>query len=182
MTCGPYDRAKALIDGTAKPEGIELEVHVSDDPGRYTSVGGREFDIAEFYTGLYIADLHYKSLGYTAIPIFVKRMFRHSYIYVNKRAGVRSSSDLNGKRIGMQNWLTTTAVWARGLLEDEYGLDQKSVTWVAERLRGVGDWTPPAWLKMEIVPQGRSQFDLLDRKSTRLNSSHIQKSRMPSSA
>jgi 4,5-dihydroxyphthalate decarboxylase len=161
MTCGSYDRARALIDGTVKPEGIDLEVYVNKDPGRYTKIDGREFDIAEFYSGLYIADLQYKSLGYTAIPIFVKRMFRHSYIYINKHAGIRSPADLNGKRIGVQNWLTTTAVWARGLLEDEYGFDQKSVTWIADHFRSVGDWKPPAWLKLERVPEGRTQFNLL---------------------
>ena len=161
MTCGPYDRARALIDGTVKPEGIELEVHVNPSPGRHTKIDGKEFDAAEFYTGTYIADLHYKSLGYTAIPIFVKRMFRHSYIYINKRSGIRSPADLSGKRIGVQNWLTTTAVWARGLLENEYGLDPKSVTWVADRVSGVGDWKPPAWLKVEIIPKGETQFDWL---------------------
>jgi 4,5-dihydroxyphthalate decarboxylase len=160
MTCGHYDRAQALIDGTVKPEGIDLEVCVTEDPGRQTKIGDREFDLAEFYSGLYIADLHYKSMGYTAIPIFVKRMFRHSYIYINKRAGIRSPADLNGKRIGIQNWMTTTAVWQRGLLEDEYGLDPKSVTWVAERNRAVGDWKPPAWLKIEFVPNTK-QYDLL---------------------
>ena len=161
MTCGPYDRARALIDGTVKPEGIDLDVYVNKDPGRHTKIDGRDFDIAEFYSGLYIADLQYKSLGYTAIPIFVKRMFRHSYIYINKRAGIRSPADLNGKRIGVQNWLTTTAVWARGLLEDEYGLDPKSVSWFTERMRGVGHWKAPAWLKLEPIPEGRTQFDLL---------------------
>src|SRR5262249_43132164 len=140
MTCGPYDRAQALISGAVKPKDIDLEIYVNKDPGRDTKIEGKEFDIAEFYTGLYIADLHYKSLGYTAIPIFVKRMFRHSYIYISKRSGIRSPADLNGKRIGVQNWLTTTAVWARGLLEDEYGLDPKSVTWIADRVRGVGEW------------------------------------------
>ena len=160
MTCGHYDRAQALIDGTVKPEGIDLEVYVNEDPGRQTKIGDRECDIAEFYSGLYIADLHYKAMGYTAIPIFVKRMFRHSYIYINKRAGIRSPADLNGKRIGIQNWMTTTAVWQRGLLEDEYGLDLKSVTWVAERNRGVGDWKPPAWVKMEFIPD-RKQFELI---------------------
>ena len=48
MTCGPYDRAKALIDGTVKPQGIELEVYVNEDPGRHTEIDGKEFDIAEF--------------------------------------------------------------------------------------------------------------------------------------
>jgi 4,5-dihydroxyphthalate decarboxylase len=161
MTCGPYDRARALIDGTVKPEGIDLHVHVNPSPGRQTEIDGQEFDAAEFYTGSYIADLHYNSLGYTAIPIFVKRMFRHSYIYINKRAGIRSPADLQGKRIGVQNWLTTTAVWARGLLADEYGLDLKSVTWVADRVSGVGGWQPPSWLKVEIIPTGEKQFDWL---------------------
>jgi 4,5-dihydroxyphthalate decarboxylase len=161
MTCGPYDRARALIDGSVKPEGIDLEIYVNQSPGRQTKIDGKEFDAAEFYTGTYIADLHYRTLGYTAIPIFVKRMFRHSYIYIHKHSGIRSPADLNGKRIGVQNWLTTTAVWARGLLEDEYGLDPKSVTWIADRVSGVGDWKPPAWLKIETVPRGQKQFDLL---------------------
>lgn len=161
MTCGPYDRARALIDGTVKPECIDLEILVNKSPGRHTTFNGKECDVAEYYTGAYIADLHYRSIGYTAIPIFVKRMFRHSYIYINKRAGIGSPADLNGRRIGVQNWLTTTAVWARGLLEDEYGLDLKSVTWIADRVSGVGDWKPPPWLRVEIVPLGEKQFDWL---------------------
>src|SRR3954451_10052574 len=138
LTCGPYDRARALIDGTVKAEGIDLEVFVNADPGRHTKIDGREFDVAEFYSGLYIADLHYNSLGYTAIPIFVKRMFRHSYIYVNKRSGIRSPADLNGRRIGVQAWFTTAALWGRAILIDDYGLDFKSVHWVAQRQDSVG--------------------------------------------
>src|SRR5574341_1190910 len=99
MTCGPYDRAEALVHGSVKPKGIDLEVHVNaNDPGRQTQSRQGKFDIVEFYTGIYIADLPHKTLGYTAIPIFVKRMFRHSYIYINKRAGIGSPADLNGKR------------------------------------------------------------------------------------
>ncbi len=162
MTCGPYDRAEALVNGAVKPKGIDLEVHVNaNDPGRQTQSRQGKFDIVEFYTGIYIGDLPHKTLGYTAIPIFVKRMFRHSYIYINKRAGIRSPADLNGKRIGVQTWFTTTALWARGLLEDEYGLDIKSVSWVAERQEGIGDWQPPSWLKLEITPKGVKQHDLL---------------------
>jgi len=39
----------------------------------------------------------------------------------------------------VQNWLTTTAVSARGMLEDEYSLDPKSKTWVVDRVSGAGD-------------------------------------------
>src|SRR5262249_5522443 len=111
MICGPYDRARALIEGAVKPAGIDLDVTVAEDPGRPRAVVQGGYDVAEFYSGLYIADLAHKTFGYTAIPIFVKRMFRHSYIYVNKRAGIRAPKDLNGKRVGIQTWFTTTALW-----------------------------------------------------------------------
>ncbi|MGH7768910.1 MAG: PhnD/SsuA/transferrin family substrate-binding protein, partial [Candidatus Binatia bacterium] len=144
-----------------KPEGIDLDVRVAKDPGRPKAVRDGNFDVAEFYSGLYIADLAHKTFGYTAIPIFVKRMFRHSYIYVNKGAGIRSPADLNGRRVGIQTWFTTTALWARGLLEDEYGVDLGSITWVADRWEGIGDWQAPSWLKLEIAPKGANQHDLL---------------------
>ncbi len=162
MTCGPYDRARALIDGTVKPEGIDLEIHANpNDPGRQRESRSGKFDIVEFYTGMYMADLPYRSLGYTAIPVFVKRMFRHSYIYINKKSGIESPADLNGKRIGIQTWFTTTALWARGILEDEHGVDLQSVNWVAERREGLDAWRPPSWLKLEIAPPGVKQQELL---------------------
>jgi 4,5-dihydroxyphthalate decarboxylase len=162
MVCAPYDRAQALINGVVKPEGIELDIHViSDDVERQSRAIKGEFDIAEFFTGRYIADVPYRSFGFTAIPIFVKRMFRHSYIYISRRKNIRSPSDLNGKRIGIQNWFTTTALWARGILEEEYGVDLKSITWVPRAVYQVGDWKAPSWLKLEPAPKDVSQHDLL---------------------
>jgi len=163
MTCGPYDRAKSLIDGTIKPQGIELDVTVnSNDNDRQLQAAQGKFDAAELYTGRYIADLPYRSLGLTAIPIFVKRMFRHSYIYVNKRAGIRLPSDLNGKRIGVQTWFTSASIWVRGILADDYGLDVRSIQWVAEWPDSVSQWRKPDWLQLEMAPSHRRRvFDLL---------------------
>ena len=162
MTCGPYDRARALITKQIKPEGINLETTVNaNDPGSRLSGPDRPFDVAEFYTGLYLADLPFRSLGYTAIPIFVKRLFRHSYIYINNKVGIRNPADLNGRRVGVQTWFTSAALWARGMLEDEWGVDARSITWIAEKTDGIGDWKPPAWLKLEIAPPGVRQMDLL---------------------
>jgi 4,5-dihydroxyphthalate decarboxylase len=85
MTCGPYDRAQALIDGSVRPDGIELDITVNDDDvDRQRRSARGEFDVCEFFTGTYIADLPFRKLGFTAIPIYVKRMFRHSYIYTNR--------------------------------------------------------------------------------------------------
>lgn len=162
MTCTAYDRNQALLNGTVKPQGIELEIHVDPEGGQFRLAHARDgkFDIIEFHMGMYIADLPYKVLGYTAIPIFVKRMFRHSYIYVNKNAGVNVPADLNGKRVGIQTWFTTTALWVRGILAEEYGVDLASITWVAQEAESIGDWRPPSWLKLEIA-EGASQYELL---------------------
>jgi 4,5-dihydroxyphthalate decarboxylase len=109
-----------------------------------------------------MADLPKRTMGYTAIPIFVKRMFRHSYIYINNKSGIRKPSDLNGKRIGVQHWFTSAGLWARGVLEDEWGLDVRSVIWVAEgRDGGIEGWVPPPWLKLEMAPRGKKHVDLL---------------------
>lgn len=160
MTCGPYDRAMGLIDGSVKPHGITLQITVNDDDvDRQQRSARGEFDVAEFFTGAYIADLPFRRLGFTAIPIYVKRMFRHSYIYINRKAGITKPADLNGKRIGLQNWATSAAVWAKGILEEEYGVDLPSITWVAEQPVRIPEWQAPGWLRLERAQQG--QFDLL---------------------
>jgi 4,5-dihydroxyphthalate decarboxylase len=162
MTCALYDRSQPLIDGRVKPRDIDLDIHVnSDDRSRQRDAREGQFDIAEFFTGIYMADLEQKKLGLTAIPVFVKRMFRHSYIYVNKHAAIGAPRDLHGKRVGVQTWFTTTALWARGILEDEYGVDLKSITWVANWGEQLARWQPPSWLKLEIAPHGSKLQDLL---------------------
>jgi 4,5-dihydroxyphthalate decarboxylase len=162
MTCTAYDRNQALLNGSVKPDGIDLDIHVDPEGGQFRLAHAREgkYDVIEFHMGMYIADQPYKVLGYTAIPIFVKRMFRHSYIYINKRAGIRLPADLNGKRVGIQTWFTTTALWARGILAEEHGVDLESITWVAQEAESIGDWRAPSWLKLEIA-EGVSQYDLL---------------------
>jgi 4,5-dihydroxyphthalate decarboxylase len=162
MTCGPYDRAQALIDGSVAPEGIELAISVNDDDvDRQQRAARGEFDVCEFFTGTYIADLPFRKLGFTAIPVFVKRMFRHSYIYINTRSGIAKPADLNGKRVGVQTWITSAALWAKGILEEEYGVDLASITWVAWSPVRIADWEAPSWLKLESAPAGSEQFDLL---------------------
>lgn len=162
ITCGPYDRAMALIEKRVQPEGIDLQFTVNaDSPGKSLTGPQGPYDVAEFYTGQYMADLSKRSLGYTAIPIFVKRMFRHSYIYVSRKSGIRSPHDLNGRRIGIQNWFTSAALWSRGIMEDDWGLDVGSVTWVVNHARGNDTWTPPPWLRLEKAPAGADTFSML---------------------
>jgi 4,5-dihydroxyphthalate decarboxylase len=162
MTCGPYDRAQALIEGSVRARDIDLAITVNaDDVDRQQRAARGEFDVCEFFTGTYIADLPFRKLGFTAIPIYVKRMFRHSYVYINRRSGIRTPADLNGKRIGVQTWITSAALWAKGILEDDYGVDLESITWVQWQRVRIPDWKAPPWLTLVDAPANRDQFDLL---------------------
>jgi 4,5-dihydroxyphthalate decarboxylase len=125
----PYDRTLPLFDGRVRPEGIDLNVLLL----RYEDTFWRmlrhtEFDASEMSLSSYIMS---KELGpdLIAIPIFLSRVFRHSSIYINTRAGIDKPSDLRGKNIGVPEYQMTAALWIRGILQDEYGVRPQEVRW-----------------------------------------------------
>ena len=68
-----------------------------------------------------------------SIPAFPNRKFRQSYIYVNERAGIEAPRDLAGRRVGIYAWANTAGIWARGALQDYYGVELAAIHWVAAR-------------------------------------------------
>ena len=111
-------------------------------------VRGNEFDICEMAITTYIcAKEHGKPM--TAVPVFAVRAFHHGAILVNTKAGINSPKDLEGKKVGVNRGYTvTTGVWARGILQDEYGVDLSKITWVLSGDEHVAEYKPPA----NVVP------------------------------
>src|SRR5262249_38129460 len=86
---------------------------------------------------------------FTAIPIFPARVFHHGAILVNTKAGIRNPKDLEGKTVGVHRGYTvTTGVWARSILQHEYGVDLKKITWLLSGDEHVQEFQPPA----NVVP------------------------------
>jgi 4,5-dihydroxyphthalate decarboxylase len=65
-----------------------------------------------------------------AIPVFPYRAFRHSTLYVRSDSPLREPSDLRGKRVGVPDFSMTAAVWTRGILADQYGVQWQDLHWV----------------------------------------------------
>ena len=42
MTCTAYDRNQAVLNGTVKPEGIDLDIHIEPEGGRFRLTHARE--------------------------------------------------------------------------------------------------------------------------------------------
>ena len=151
----------ALKDGTVKPLTFEFEF-VEVDPlidAFRRMVRTLEFDISEMAMTTYItAREHGKKM--TALPIFLVRAFHHGAIFHNVKAGIRSPKDLEGRRVGVNRGYTvTTGVWARSVLQNEYGVDLEKITWVLSGDEHVAEFRPPA----NVVPleKGRKMADLL---------------------
>ncbi len=152
---------QALKDGSVRPRTFEfdfVEVPVLIDAFR-RMVRGLEFDICEMALSTYLcAREHGKR--FTALPVFLVRAFHHGAILVNTKAGIAAPKDLEGRRVGVNRGYTvTTGLWARGVLQQEYGVDLSKITWVLSGDEHVAEYRPPA----NVVPiePGKKIADLL---------------------
>ena len=125
-----YDRVRPLLDGTIRPEGIEVEPIVSRPSETFFRMLRRqEFDVSELSLSNYTMLRAGGDDRFVAIPVFPSRQFRHSCIYVNKNAGIDEPKDLIGKKVGVPEYSMTAAVFARGLLLHDYGVTPDSIEW-----------------------------------------------------
>src|SRR5580700_86271 len=155
VACGDYEIVRALSDGTVQADGIELVM--------LTGMGSRErhwrmarkteFDVCEINIGgYYMARDRGEALA--AIPVFLHRRFRHGFVFVNAKSGIREPKDLIGKKIGGTNFQPASNIWMRGILEEHYGVPHRQCTWVVEREEDVV-FTPPKDLRIEMVAPGK---------------------------
>jgi 4,5-dihydroxyphthalate decarboxylase len=141
---------QALKDGTVTPQTFEFDFE--DVPiiikAFRRMVRGLEFDICEMAMTTYLcARAHGKP--FTAIPVFPMRAFHHGAIVYNTNAGIRTPKDLEGRKVGVNRGYTvTTGLWARSILQHEYGVDLNRVTWILSGDEHVAEYRPPA----NVVP------------------------------
>ena len=151
MATGKHERARPLAEGRVKIEGVDLTTLLFKDNGeRHERFMAGEFDAAEISFANYLRSWS-QDPAFAAIPVFFNRQFRHSSIYINADAGIREPRDLNGKRIGILSWFNTAALWARGALQHEYGLDITTVRWATGDPRDLAEATLPSGLQIAAI-------------------------------
>ena len=163
VACGPYDRTQALIDGAIRPEGIDI-TYVAVQPAEifWRQLQFQEFDVSEMSMSNYTTLAGKGDSPFIAIPVFPSRVFRHGYFFYNPEKGIKSPKDLAGRRAGVPEYSMTAAVFMRGLLQHEYGVDLKSIKWVQGRADRIKHGLPPG-VTVEQGPAGVELGDMLER-------------------
>ena len=172
FACTLYDRLLPLYQGDVKVEGFDLDFEGSygweSVRKIFDRVGaGKGADVSEMSTSEYISSVSAGTCKHIAIPVFPSRAFRSGYTFVNADR-IRRPKDLEGKRIGVPLYTMTAAVFARGHLADEYGVDFDTVEWVQGAMNEAaphGNPTVPPLLKPTRIVNnatGKSLSQLLE--------------------
>lgn len=121
----------------------------------------KEWDVAEVSLAKYCALRSSGDGRFMAVPVFPLAKPCHPMIYVHRR--IAGPHDLAGRRIGIPDWSNTAAVYARGILSREFGLDLRAIEWVQAGLNepGLNEFmTMPSGFPCQVIAD-RSLNDML---------------------
>jgi 4,5-dihydroxyphthalate decarboxylase len=166
LAINDYDQIRDLAAGKIRTEGIALTtLHFDIEEIFYRFLEYREWDVSEVSLAKYVSLISQGDTSLTAIPVFPSRMFRHSAFYVRRDGPVKVPADLAGKKLGLPEWAQTAAVYGRGLLAHEWGLNLADIEWVQAGVNQPGRVEKvhlklPAGIRYRAEPE-RSLNDML---------------------
>jgi len=169
MALSHYDRHIPFFDGSVKAEGVDLTIlevgqseplkHGQDRHERMLQK--QEFDICELSLSSYLmAKSH--GMPFTAIPVFPRRLFSMSQMWVNVDAGISSPQDLIGKTVGLSTFQTTLSVLAKGDLQSEYNVPWREMNWIVAKEEAI-PFKPQEGVRVELAAAGKKMGTMLEQ-------------------
>jgi 4,5-dihydroxyphthalate decarboxylase len=155
-------RTWPILDGTVQADGIELVptvMHPSEMFWRQLRFA--EFDVSEMSMSSLMMARAGGDERWVGLPIFTTRKFFHTEIYVRRDSGIESPADLKGRRVGVPEYQQTAALWARGILQHEFGVNQTQMEFWMERVpshshAGAVAFKPPPGVTIHQIPIEKS--------------------------
>jgi 4,5-dihydroxyphthalate decarboxylase len=146
-----YHRTRPLLDGEVTARGIKLLPRRAQTGEACLRPVYDEFDIAEMSLSWYMMARCRKE-PVIALPIFPLRMQIHPYIFCSSTSQIETPQDLKGKKIGMDQYRLTVGLWARGILQEYYGVRPQQCEWITSEPEGAG-YRPPPDIKITVAGQ-----------------------------
>jgi len=167
VAMGDYDRTRPLADGRVQIDGVEpVYLLLTPEEMFFRAFRHADFDICELSLSSFALRTARGDNPYIGIPVFPSRAFRHTSIVIRTDRGIAEPADLKGRRIGTPEYQLTACVWARALLEDEYGVKPSDITWVRGGMEQAGriekiKLSLPAGVRLEDAPADRTLSEML---------------------
>jgi 4,5-dihydroxyphthalate decarboxylase len=169
MALSHYDRHIPFFDGSVQVEGVDLQIlevgqsePLRDGKDRHERMLQKnEFDICELSLSSYLMAKS-RGMPFTAIPVFPRRLFSLSQMWVNTSAGIESPQDLIGKRVGLSTFQTTLSVLAKGDLQSEYNVPWRKMEWIVSKEEAIS-FKPQEGVYIELVASGKKIGVMLEQ-------------------
>ena len=164
-----YDRHVPFFDGTVEPEGFDLNVMIVGQSDRQRDGDERhermlqkgEFDVAEVSLSSYLM-AKTRNMPFTAIPVFPRRLFSHSQMWMNAEAGINGPKDLIGKKVALNSFQNTLATLAKGDLQSEFDVPWRKVHWLLTKKEAI-EFEPESGVKIDSLPETANAGEMLER-------------------
>jgi 4,5-dihydroxyphthalate decarboxylase len=144
-----YHRTRPILDGDVTARGIKLQPRRAETGEACMRPVYEEFDIAEMSLSWYMM-ARCRNEPVIALPIFPLRMQIHPYIFCSPSSAIERPEDLKGKKIGMDQYRLTVGLWARGILQEYYGVRPEDSEWFTSEPEGAR-YQPPANVKITVA-------------------------------
>ncbi len=152
-------RTRPIVDGRVKPDGIAFTKTVLGPAEMFwRQLSFAEFDVSEMSMSELMMIRARGDERFIGIPVFTTRRFYHTGISVRKDAKIDNPADLKGKRVGVPEYVQTSALWTRGVLDEEFGVAPKDMIFFMERVPArshagaIGFAAPPGVTINRIAP------------------------------
>ncbi len=153
-------RTNPLHAGIIKPDGIDLicsAIFPSEIFWRQLKFG--DFDVSEMSLSSFLMAKDRGDDRWVGLPIFTTRHFFQNWALKRTDRGINSPADLKGKKVGVPDYQQTAALWTRGFLKDEFGVEAADMEYWMERSPershggAVGFVPPPGVVIKQIPPE-----------------------------
>jgi 4,5-dihydroxyphthalate decarboxylase len=155
---GDHPCTAALKDGSVKSDSVTLDFveYSPTNKGFKPMVREGAFDVSEMAIVTYLMA---KSFGkpMVLLPNVVVARFQHAYAVYRADLGTLKPRDLEGRRVGIRSFTTTTGAWLRGILANDYGVDLNAIDWVTFEDAHVGEFRDTT----RRAPQGKQIIQML---------------------
>jgi 4,5-dihydroxyphthalate decarboxylase len=155
-------RTWPIIDGTVRPDGIDLVATVLHPSELFwRQLHFAEFAVSEMSCSSFLIATGQGDPRFLGLPIFTTRRFFHTSILVRRDAGIETPADLKGKRVGVPEYQQTAALWARGVLQHEFGVHARDMQFWMERTPekshgGATGFKAPPGVTVNQIPADKS--------------------------